>query len=79
MKVTELAGSDLADPGKTLEGLSYRFPESVAIVMKYKGREHELMKTEVAQFGKVGVLPYGTNKMNLHNATGALKSVLIEY
>jgi hypothetical protein len=47
--------------------------------MKYKGIEYDLMKTEISQFGKVGVLPFGTNKMNLHSATGALKSVLIEY
>jgi hypothetical protein len=79
MGITELAGSDLADPGKTLEGLSYRFPERVAISMKFKGREYDLMMTEVSQFGKVGVLPHGTDKMNLHIATGALKSVLIEY
>ena len=79
MGITELAGSDLADPGKTLEGLSYRFPEKVAISMKYKGREYDLMMTEVSQFGKVGVLPFGTNKMNLHNITGSIRSVLIEY
>jgi hypothetical protein len=79
MGTTQFAGSEIAAEGKTLDGLSYRFPERTAISMKYKGRVYEVMTTEIAQFGTVSVMPSGTNKMSLHPATGAVKSVLIEY
>jgi len=72
-------GSELPGPGKTVQGLTFRVPEPVNVKFKYKGKTHNVMMTEIGQFGTVSVLPQGTTKVNLHPSTGAIKSVLIEY
>jgi len=76
---TQFTGSQIAGPGKSIPGLSFRVPEQVNISVKYKGKSHDVMMTEIAQFGTVSILPEGTTKMSLHPSTGAIKSVLIEY
>ncbi|MEA3479080.1 MAG: DUF4831 family protein [Bacteroidota bacterium] len=77
--VSQFSGTPTVGQGRSLEGLPYRIPERVMISVKYKGKVHEVMRGDIAQFGNVAVLPVGTTKMNLYPLTGGIKSVLIEY